>query len=80
MMPDLEFDKTANQMALTLKNEYMDDPTGVQVQKKEEKILDAPHSDSKLFSCKTCHQIFDFSPIEALKHRNMCVNEFSRHP
>ena len=78
MMPELDFGKMALQAGMNSDVDAPDDVTmcfqGVP-EEKEEKINSAPRPDSKLFSCQSCHEIFDFTPIEALKHKRMCKKD-----
>ena len=75
MMSDLDFDKNALQAALDSQVAAVDDVFHVAAEEMEEKIKAVPRPDSKLFSCELCQQTFDFTPIEALKHKRMCKRD-----
>lgn len=77
-MSDLEFDDISLKSGLIVPDDAVDDVTtfpSIAGGEKEEKKKVGSHPASKLFSCKICHQIFDLTPIEALKHKNMCKSE-----
>jgi hypothetical protein len=73
-MSDLEFEKMAllcdDSAEIILDSFPTNFPRPFDEHKKQIKTNNGENS--KLFSCKVCLQIFDFTSIEALKHKKNC--------